>query len=680
MVWYEQECNKDDIKLREDERDTFLRDGKGLRNGHFVISGKDNLQTDPYSLEREEEILETYFKGVLRFVVEHLPKHLVVDVFWDFYRPTRIPDTAGSFSEAVSHELEKTIRENFEGDKYFPPDLVNRIFSKEVTERIISEDPSLEDIEKTVLSAKVFNTSVKLLAVCLSARLPFKCLKKLLDSVKDLSDLNPWPILDRENGLGLRDRRLFQENIPKFFPHRFELRKGLPLADDQDDVRIFNNGEVVPIYYPSGAKKLLGEGAFGEVFEAKIHPRAHHFSKDKHEIFALKQFSGRMDSSERGNREKFDQERRALEMIQKFRTQPHDHIVRYLAAWSRRNNFYILFELASIDLKTFIAGSDDGYSQSSKPLRRKIPRQQDSRLPIIDEKFEDWIMEQVTGLAQALAYVHEITFDYRSESSLVSRNSSTLQIPHVYPYRPRAVGFHHDIKLDNVLVFNSVTRGYGTFKLGDFGSARVKLSEYYTVNRTPQMARQENGAVTYTSPDLELKGETTRKTDVWALGCVFLELMLWCFDREFTVPRFSQERLNDDKGPSRTNRFWQTTESESTAALKPCVSKKIEILRQHCRKRKYFKVWFDCVEGMLQVDAEERIRAHKLSNILSDNYRRLQYDREWDTSSISDDDGRDLEPELPIALQDSENDMADVLSAGPLDQTAAPQILVSRVD
>lgn len=311
-------------------------------------------------------------------------------------------------------------------------------------------------------------------------------------------------------------------------------------------------------------------------------------------------------------------------MIQRFRNRPHPHIVRYLAAWAQQSNFYILFELASTNLQSFIHPSFNNTSQSSKPLSRNIPRLPGSNRPEMDLPFQDWILHQVAGLADALAYVHNITADtFGSAPREVSR--SNLQIDEIPSQQRRAVGFHHDIKLDNILVCDIGGRDFGTLKLGDFGSARVKtlrLSQFSAASRTPQQTEEEDGAITYQSPDLELKGHASRNTDIWALGCVFLELMLWCFDDSFTVSDFSNKRVEEEQGPSSSNRFWKrkTGRSRPSASLKACVVDRLDFLQEHATHERPFRVWFETVQKMLEVDDRRRPGSGSVRDQLLDNY------------------------------------------------------------
>jgi serine/threonine protein kinase len=95
---------------------------------------------------------------------------------------------------------------------------------------------------------------------------------------------------------------------------------------------------------------------------------------------------------------------------------------------------------------------------------------------------------------------------------------------------------HRDIKPANILIQNA------TFKIADFGSSRIKASEETSMTEwvvgTPMYAPPEKIA-----EDSDKHG---RARDVWALGCVMLEilvLLIYGFRKPATVEVFEQERL-----------------------------------------------------------------------------------------------------------------------------------------
>ncbi|EGC29660.1 protein serine/threonine kinase [Dictyostelium purpureum] len=79
---------------------------------------------------------------------------------------------------------------------------------------------------------------------------------------------------------------------------------------------------------------------------------------------------------------------------------------------------------------------------------------------------------------------------------------------------------HRDLKPSNILVMGE-GKEVGTVKIGDFGLARIFQSPLKPLN--------ENGVVVtiwYRSPELLLGSKHyTRAVDIWAIGCIFAELI-----------------------------------------------------------------------------------------------------------------------------------------------------------
>lgn len=79
-------------------------------------------------------------------------------------------------------------------------------------------------------------------------------------------------------------------------------------------------------------------------------------------------------------------------------------------------------------------------------------------------------------------------------------------------------GFVHcDIKLQNVLLFSSKLGGNNLIKIADFGLAKKagKLNLGYELRGTPM----------YMSPEMVAGGEQEAPADIWALGCMVVEML-----------------------------------------------------------------------------------------------------------------------------------------------------------
>ena len=210
---------------------------------------------------------------------------------------------------------------------------------------------------------------------------------------------------------------------------------------------------------------------------------------------------------------------------------------------------------------------------------------EDTKLPILDNKFVRWLFTQLKGLADALDHLHHLV---RNEDE---SQSHTLKLPGQSKSN-QVTGYHHDIKPDNILVFVDDKSSYGTMKLGDFGSANITETDQNLYQKSPIYTEKRRGAMTYSSPDLYCDNKMTRKADIWTLGCVFLEIMIWCLEerrpgfKSFTIER-QEESQPDPRANFQIDDYWkwdQNADGTNTKkpVLKDAVKNKLQDVRKKC--------------------------------------------------------------------------------------------------
>ena len=122
--------------------------------------------------------------------------------------------------------------------------------------------------------------------------------------------------------------------------------------------------------------------------------------------------------------------------------------------------------------------------------------------------------DAISGLASGLETLHE----YKSD--ILGREM---------------IGYHHDLKLKNVLV------SQGRFILSDFGLSKLKTGEN---SRTPFKKGQGH----YLAPECEdlehgfVKGIVSRASDAWSLGCILLEVIIFMAGGSDSLAQFRQSR------------------------------------------------------------------------------------------------------------------------------------------
>lgn len=229
-----------------------------------------------------------------------------------------------------------------------------------------------------------------------------------------------------------------------------------------------------------------------------------------------------------------------------------------------------------------------------------------------------WLLKQFRGLAEALKDIHNL-------SGAIANPSASSLTPQ--PIETRRAGWHHDIKPENILYFLSARSTQGTFKVADFGSGKVHTYRSGSVN-----THSPNGTLTYEPPEAKAEGATSRPYDVWSLGCVFLEILIWAVRDFRSVKTFTSQRTARRSPDSRTDilvddGFWQMAE-DGTATLRQSVLDCIQSLRGLVSQQEGepFKEVLELVVCMLDVDRRSRVIALDVWNTLDSIYKQKRLD------------------------------------------------------
>jgi serine/threonine protein kinase len=169
--------------------------------------------------------------------------------------------------------------------------------------------------------------------------------------------------------------------------------------------------------------------------------------------------------------------------------------------------------------------------------------------------------------------------------------------------------------------------GRGTFQISDFGSGKI-----YTYRSDSDKTQSLNGTLTYEPPEARLEGLTSRPYDIWSLGCVFLELLIWAVVDTESVEEFASQRVGRRYSDSRIDividdAFWQMAE-DGKATLRGSVDCWIGILKARISQQRPrpFKEVLELVIQMLDPNRRTRIMALRLSDALDDIYKQSKID------------------------------------------------------
>lgn len=233
-----------------------------------------------------------------------------------------------------------------------------------------------------------------------------------------------------------------------------------------------------------------------------------------------------------------------------------------------------------------------------------------------------WLLKQLRGLAEALKDIHNL-------SSIGSSLPTPSPGPNLVAPQPqmRKSGWHHDLKPENILLYKSLGHERGTFQVSDFGSGKIHTYRSGSVN-----TRSPIGTLTYEPPEAKLEGATSRPYDVWSLGCVFLELLIWAVLDYGAVETFANDRVDRRHPGSQTDlieddSFWQMAES-GEITLRKQVVEWITLLgsKVQQQRRQPFKEVLTLVIRMLDPDRRKRIIALDLWNTLDQIYHQKSHD------------------------------------------------------
>lgn len=525
-----------------------------------------------------------------------------------------------------------TLMKPADGKYYLPRTHLMRLASQETVHRIIEEDKSIKDMlmgEKKAFEQQVKKKASKLLLLCVYARMDMRCLKHMLD--RSLSD-ESLPLENRHCchpphcGAAFRDLLAKQGSFlapvfdiageHKIMPSCFVLP--IHFVANHDKIIDVENSETFGegSYQSSDAEEQFflrqrslaccGSGAYSKVYRVRVDPDHHQLSEvsqcpyifcqfsakllqDRNRVFALKIFKEQPQL----DHQKFEQERKILNELRHLSS---EHIVVHCVTWTQDQKFYILFPYAECNLREYM---------ERKPfdtcLGNDIP----------------WLLSQFCELVNAFRKIHNIT----EEPPFSTNQTSSSQ-------RLQKSAWHHDVKPQNILYFPGSNGQQGTFKVADFGSGKVQTLRSGSAN-----TNAPNGTVTYEPPEAQLGGGvTSRPYDVWSLGCVILEMLIWAILGFDSVKLFAEERRGRSFPDSEINilvddAFWEWR--NDVATLRHCVIRKLQFLSEMTSKEKKTKPLQEVVgliPQMLDPNPRTRIVAVALWSRLDQIFRRKNGD------------------------------------------------------
>ncbi|KAJ4355046.1 positive regulation of MDA-5 signaling pathway [Ascochyta clinopodiicola] len=438
----------------------------------------------------------------------------------------------------------------------------DEITTRETVHLVASEDEDLFMDEKSLdqFVDRIFKDGKRLFATCVQGSLPMTCLQLLLEN--GLTDSN-MP-LSKEDFPGKKLKRNF---VGSFLPNQTLFNVAFFELDEVQDL----TGLTKPIDHDEN--RLIGKGAFGAVYTIQIHSEQRSFTSGNiKDEFAMKV------TERKGTRE--------LPYHQAMADLSHPHLVKCLTSFTFGAQYHMVYEKADRNLEEFMA-------------KHKDP----STLPSVGSKE---LAQQLLGIIGAVSVIH-------NQSSL---SDDTNRLSVASP-ASRKTGYLHDIKPDNLLVFkyHSNNQDYHLLRLSDFSCAKVVafVESVSGVHRQSWQSTSKSGTPVYRPPESTTKGKTSRPYDIWSLGCVLLEVLVWFTEgyeglESFRTSRFRAVKPNgiEDEG------FYYTEETgpNAKARLRKQVADRLKTIQSRCEGP--LQLIAEAVPQMLEIDEKKRPTAEQL--------------------------------------------------------------------
>jgi serine/threonine protein kinase len=552
--------------------------------------------------------------------------------------PTDTLDSDGkSFSAMVREAIAEKMKRNWHDQKFISHTDLHRIMSHETIFRLITEDRSLKNV--TYFSAADFAHDVhlqarRLIAICTYSRIPLEFLLQLRKG--NIADVNlPLHASDLPALLPSFEKDSLLLLQGAFFAHEFPANTTRPQYVELPH-------EVVVPVMSDRDKDRVGAGSFGEVYKVHIDPAHHHFSPHPDEPFALKQFfyMGLQTSDD------FQREALTLELLSGI---PHPNIVTHLAAWRQDERFHMLFPLAESNLRAYLRKSS----------------------PVLTKSNFLSIISQMKGLAEGIRLIHNL-----GPSSLGSGDPAV-----------RRTGYHHDLKPSNILVFryhdadHPDDTGEIVLKISDFGTAKFGALRSGSLRRSNSRKTMDLGAgdVVYAAPDFIQEGKTSRPYDMWSLGCIFLEIMIWTLGSPHVdLNTFQEQRFKTPESFGRNTNsdgsFWFVDQS-GVVHLKPAVVEELVFLENYCKDckdRGVLRRLLRTITRLLSIKPKVRPTASVLCNDLDEILMQAKFNlRDHPDFYLQD-------PKPRLALVAPPSGATDSRQSSVDDLTILPRLTVGR--
>ncbi|PMD33649.1 kinase-like protein, partial [Hyaloscypha variabilis F] len=361
-----------------------------------------------------------------------------------------------------------------------------------------------------------------------------------------------------------------------------------PVFDELHKHYELDDNDILPFIEDN--EKFLRQGGYSEVWGVRIH-QAHQLLRQssasgKEHMFAIK----RLFSADS------DEFKRETEMLKALSKLKHRHVLQLLATYKFRGRYHLVFPYAKHNLRE---------------LWNCIPN-------VDDIEWVAWSLRQMLGIASGLMQVHCFR-PGEARSSILPKLAPEDDLMSLVGSEER-YGRHGDIKPENILWFDDMDDNtkQGLLVIADFGLASFHGRE----TRSKVRPETIGGTLTYAPPEVELHSKISRAYDIWSLGCVFLEFIIWLLDGSQHLQAFCEDRMEECADGVSDDAFYTLFHDKNPASPKAIVRRGVQswikALHDHPRCSGLFHDLLDLIsERMLSVEPDKRISSKQLNEELS---------------------------------------------------------------
>ena len=247
--------------------------------------------------------------------------------------------------------------------------------------------------------------------------------------------------------------------------------------------------------------------------------------------------------------------------------------------------------------------------------------------PTLTKDFVLWLLTQMRDLASAVQHIHNFATTTKLTKGGPTSRASTPSPAQRLRNKNAHRGSHYDLKLDNILLFSHSSPKRPVWKITDLGTAQInEISSGSSTSEGTIRVRDMRGDPEYGAPDAVLQGWSSRAYDIWSLGCIYLEVLVWVFGNgPEELIQFQYDRLEQPEPQgNQSGAFWYR--DRDSVQLKPKVREKMDELRDKCRQLGLFEDLFQLTADMLALVAKERPNAPTVHNEMSVILQQAEHD------------------------------------------------------